>query len=277
MTYRETVCFGEALLEEKDILEPASDAWLLLSFVCQADRNFYYMHMNEEVPAEKLTEYEEALKKRAKHIPLQYITGEQMFMGLRFLVSPDVLIPRWDTEILVEEAMKRIRPDMDVLDLCTGSGCIIISIKKNIPGISALASDISARALLMAKENAVLNDVQVNFTESDLFSNIEGKFDVIVSNPPYIRTEEIAGLMPEVREFEPQNALDGKEDGLFFYRKIITEAKKYLKQGGLLLFEIGCGQGEEVAALMRKAEYQEIEIVKDLAGLDRVVIGGNHV
>ncbi len=277
MTYRESLLWGEEMLKESGIADAKIDAWLLLSMACGIDRNFYYMHMRDAMGAGQQKAYEAALKKRAKRIPLQYITGEQEFMGLRFLVDASVLIPRQDTEILAGEAIKRIRPGMDVLDLCTGSGCLIISILKNIPQIHAQASDISDAALSVAKENAKRHGVAVWFVKSDLFSQIQGTFDVIVSNPPYIKTEEIAGLMPEVRDFEPYGALDGKDDGLFFYRKIIAEGKRYLKPGGTLMLEIGHGQKEAVRNLLRQAGYGKIEIVKDLAGLDRVAIGGYDV
>ncbi|MBO5302550.1 MAG: peptide chain release factor N(5)-glutamine methyltransferase [Lachnospiraceae bacterium] len=273
MTYREAMIMGAQILEEQGIADARTDAWLLLAMACKIDRNFYYLHMNEDIIEEQQQEYASVLKKRAEHIPLQYITGEQEFMGHRFLVNSNVLIPRQDTEILVEEALKVVRPGMDVLDMCTGSGCIIISILKNVSKVNAVAADISKQALNVAKENAKLNDVTVRFETSDLFEHIRGEFDVIVSNPPYIRTEEITKLMPEVRDFEPFGALDGKEDGLYFYRKIVDEGQKYLKPGGYLMFEIGCDQGEDVSALMQQAGYSEIKVVKDLAGLDRVVIG----
>ena len=194
-------------------------------------------------------------------------------MGLKFHVSPHVLIPRQDTEILVEEALKRIRPGMDVLDLCTGSGCIIISMKKYQGQIRAAACDNSPQALAVARENAALNGVSVQFLEGDLFRPVEGMFDAIVSNPPYIPTGELAGLMPEVRDFEPRSALDGDADGLIFYRRIVNDAKNHLKPGGFLLFEIGCDQGKDVSELMWQAGYQDRNVIKDLAGLDRVVAG----
>lgn len=273
MTYREAISMGEQMLKEQGIADARTDAWLLLAMACKIDRNFYYLHMNEDIIEEQQQEYASVLKKRAERIPLQYITGEQEFMGHRFLVNSNVLIPRQDTEVLVEEALKIIRPGMDVLDMCTGSGCIIVSILKNVSEVNAVAVDISKQALNVAKENAKLNEVMVRFETSDLFEHIKGTFDVIVSNPPYIRTEEITKLMPEVRDFEPFGALDGKEDGLYFYRKIVEEGQNYLKPGGYLLFEIGYDQGEEVSALMQQAGYSEIRVIKDLAGLDRVVIG----
>ncbi len=272
MTYAEAIRLGEKRLLSSGIAEAAWDARLLFEYARQIDRNFYYLHMNDELSEADWNAYQDALQTRMGHVPLQYITGEQEFMGLSFAVNPHVLIPRQDTEILVEEAQKRIHAGMDALDLCTGSGCIIVSLSKYAP-IHAAASDISAQALKTAKENAKRHGVTVDFIESDLFEGITSRYDIIVSTPPYIPTEEIKTLMPEVREFEPFLALDGKEDGLFFYRKIIREANSHLKPDGFLLLEIGCGQGKDVACLMEAEGYKEITIRKDLSGLDRIVIG----
>lgn len=273
MTYREALNLGEKVLSLANIEDSRNDAWLLLSMVCKMDRSFYYLHMEEDLPEEQLSEYEIALKKRAEHVPLQYIVGETEFMGLKFKVNSNVLIPRQDTETLVEEALKVVKPGMRVLDLCTGSGCIIISILHNVTEVEGYAVDISKQALNVAKENAKLNDVSVMFERSDLFDNVVGTFDIIVSNPPYIRTEEIVKLMPEVQSFEPLEALDGKEDGLYFYREIVAKCKDYLNPDGRILFEIGYDQGEEVSALLREAGFQEIRVIKDLAQNDRVVTG----
>lgn len=273
MTYREALNLGEKVLSLANIEDSRNDAWLLLSMVCKMDRSFYYLHMEEDLPEEQLSEYEIALKKRAEHVPLQYIVGETEFMGLKFKVNSNVLIPRQDTETLVEEALKVVKPGMRVLDLCTGSGCIIISILHNVTEVEGYAIDISKQALNVAKENAKLNDVSVMFERSDLFDNVVGTFDIIVSNPPYIRTEEIVKLMPEVQSFEPLEALDGKEDGLYFYREIVAKCKDYLNPDGRILFEIGYDQGEEVSALLREAGFQEIRVIKDLAQNDRVVTG----
>ena len=272
MTFLEALRYGEETLAFRGISDAKCDAWLLLEKVCGIDRNFYYLHMNDKLTEKQQEKYEALLFKRMAHVPLQYITGEQEFMGFRFMVNPHVLIPRQDTEILVLEALKIIKPDMDVLDLCTGSGCIIISIAKQIP-IRAVASDISRSALLTAEENRKLHDVSVRFIESDLFEKIEGRFDVIVSNPPYIPEKEIKELMPEVKDYEPFKALNGKDDGLWFYKKIIEEGLNYLKPFGCLLFEIGYDQGEKVSDLMQKNGYQDIKVIRDLAGLNRVVIG----
>ena len=273
MTYRETVNLGEKVLSMADIAEAKTDAWLLLEMVCKIDRSFYYLHMEEDMPEEQMSEYQIALRKRAEHVPLQYIVGETEFMGLKFKVNSSVLIPRQDTETLVEEALKVVRPGMRVLDLCTGSGCVIVSILHNVSDVEGYAVDISKQALNVAKENARLNDVPVLSEHSDLFDHVTGTFDVIVSNPPYICTDEIAKLMPEVRDFEPMEALDGKEDGLYFYRKIIGQCKQYLNPEGHLLFEIGYDQGQKVSALMREIGFHDVQVIKDLARKDRVVTG----
>lgn len=273
MTYREAIKLGEEVLSMANVADAKTDAWLLLSMVCRMERSFYYLHMEEDLPEEELKEYEIALKKRAEHIPLQYIVGETEFMGLKFKVNSSVLIPRQDTETLVEEALKVVKPGTKVLDLCTGSGCIIVSILHNVPEVEGYAIDISRQALNVAKENAKLNDVSVVFERSDVFDNVSGTYDVIVSNPPYIRTQEIVKLMPEVQAFEPMEALDGKEDGLYFYQKIIAESKDYLNPEGRLLFEIGYDQGEAVSAMMRDAGFKDVQVVKDLARNDRVVTG----
>lgn len=273
MTYREAIELGAGVLSKAQIDNPDLDAWYLLQMVCKIERSFYYLHEEEELTTEQQKEYEIALQKRAERIPLQYIIGEQEFMGLTFKVNSNVLIPRQDTETLVEEAIKVCKSGMRVLDLCTGSGCIIISLMKNAPGIIATGSDVSKQALLVAKENGKNHEADVEWIRSDLFDNITEQYDLIVSNPPYIPTAEISGLMPEVRDFEPFDALDGREDGLYFYREIIRKSKDYLNPDGYLYLEIGYNQGKAVSSLMREAGFAEIEVVRDLAGLDRVVKG----
>lgn len=273
MTYREALALGEKVLEVANIVDVRTDAWLLLEMASKIDRNFYYMHMDEEISEDYVKEYELLLKKRAEHIPLQYIVGETEFMGLKFKVNSNVLVPRQDTETLVEEALKVVRPGMKVLDMCTGSGCIIISILHNVSNVEGHAVDISKQALNVAKENAKLNDVSVMFERSDLFDNVAEKFDIIVSNPPYIPTAEIAKLMPEVAQFEPMEALDGKEDGLYFYKKIVENCGNYLTEGGSILFEIGHDQGISVSELLKDAGFSDVRVIKDLAGNDRVVAG----
>ena len=273
VVYRELLEEGKHILAQAEIVDAECDAWLLLEHVSGMNRAQFFLHQQDTVQDELEADYRGMLRKRAEHIPLQHLTGTQEFMGLEFQVSPDVLIPRQDTETLVEEALKVVKPEMKVLDMCTGSGCIIVSIVHNIPEVEGTATDISKQALLVAKENAKLNQVSVTFERSDLFDNVTGTYDVIVSNPPYIRTGEVVKLMPEVQEFEPMEALDGKEDGLYFYRKIIKECKAYLKPGGHILFEIGYDQGEAVSGLLKEAGFKNVTVIKDLAHNDRVVTG----
>lgn len=273
MTYSEAFALGEKALRLANIVDAKNDAWLLLEMVCKIDRTFYFMHKDDEIGADEIKEYELVIKKRAERIPLQYITGEQNFMGLNFYVNSNVLIPRQDTETLVEEALKIVKPGMKVLDMCTGSGCIIISIIYNVPEAKGYGVDISKQALLVAKENAKQNQVPIIFERSDLFEKVEEKFDVIVSNPPYIRSDVIPTLMPEVARFEPLLALDGTADGLEFYRRIINDSKKYLKENGHILFEIGNDQGKDVSDMLIFAGFEDVKVIKDLAGNDRVVTG----
>lgn len=264
---------GTTILKDNGLEEAGLDAWLLLEFKTGKNRAYYFAHGDEPVSDETAAEYLTLIDRRAGHIPVQQLTHQAFFMGYEFYVNENVLIPRQDTETLVEEALKVVKPEMKVLDMCTGSGCIIVSIVHNIPEVEGTATDISKQALLVAKENAKLNQVSVTFERSDLFDNVTGTYDVIVSNPPYIRTGEVVKLMPEVQEFEPMEALDGKEDGLYFYRKIIKECKAYLKPGGHILFEIGYDQGEAVSGLLKEAGFKNVTVIKDLAHNDRVVTG----
>lgn len=274
MTYREAIVLGETILQKADIADAKTDSWLLLAMACKIDHTYYYMHIDEEMTEEQVREFEVLIKKRAERVPLQYITGEQEFMGLTFHVNSNVLIPRQDTETLVEEALKIVRPGMKIMDMCTGSGCVLISILKNAHDVEGIGYDISKQAINVAKENAKLNEVPAMFERSDLFEDVvENDFDVIVSNPPYIPTDVIATLMPEVAEFEPREALDGKGDGLYFYSKILDRCKNYMKPDGFMLFEIGHDQGDAVSTMMRLAGFCEVHVIKDLARNDRVVMG----
>lgn len=274
MTYREAIVLGETILKGADIADAKTDSWLLLAMACKIDHTYYYMHIDEEMTEEQVREFEVLIRKRAERVPLQYITGEQEFMGLKFHVNSNVLIPRQDTETLVEEALKVVRPGMKIMDMCTGSGCVLISILKNVHGVEGMGYDISKQAINVAKENAKFNEVAAEFERSDLFEDVvENNFDVIVSNPPYIPTDVAATLMPEVSQFEPHEALDGKGDGLYFYSKILEQCKNYMKPEGYMLFEIGHDQGDAVSSMMRLAGFSEVHVVKDLARNDRVVMG----
>lgn len=273
MTYRDLLQEGERQLQVAGNPEAKVDAWYLLEFVTGMNKQQYFLRMQEAVDERTVSSYHEALEKRMEHVPLQYITGCQEFMGLNFLVNPGVLIPRQDTETLVEQALSVIHPGDAILDMCTGSGCILISLLKMKEGCTGVGVDISRDAIDTAKENAKLNEVGATWICSDLFTEVSGKFDVIVSNPPYIATSVIDSLMPEVVKFEPYGALDGHEDGLFFYQKMVEGAKKYLTEQGHLLFEIGYDQGEAVADLMKQAGYKDVSVVKDYCENDRVVMG----
>ena len=274
MQYAKLYQIGKEQLQKAGITDAELDARLLLEFICHTDRNALYAHGDQEIEEEKMQDFLQLIEKRAVHIPLQHLTGEQNFMGLDFLVNEHVLIPRQDTEILVEEIMRDLHDGIRILDMCTGSGCILLSLLHYSNDCSGVGVDVSEDALAVARQNADrLAEKQAVFIQSDLFEKVEGSFDLIVSNPPYIRSQEIAGLMPEVREHEPHLALDGKDDGLHFYREIIKGAMPHLKRGGQLFFEIGYDQGEAVQALLAANGYTEIAVVKDYAGLDRVVYG----
>lgn len=278
MKYRECYQLGKRSLEDSGIAEADWDARLLLEYVCGTTRNDLLAHGDREVEADKEAQYRKLLEKRAGRVPLQHLTGVQEFMGLEFQVNESVLIPRQDTEILVEEVLRELQDGMRILDMCTGSGCILVSLLHYSNDCQGMGADISEAALKTARRNAegLLKEAaleKVTLVQSDLFERIEGCFDVIVSNPPYIRTAVIEELMPEVKEHEPYQALDGKEDGLFFYRRIVADSTKYLVRGGKLYFEIGFDQAEAVRELMKEAGYSDIQVVKDYAGLDRVVYG----
>ena len=273
MQYRELYRMGKDRLMEAKIPEAELDARLLLEEVCGTDRNDLLVHGDREIAPEQSERYLDFIHRRQKHEPLQQITGYQEFMGLRFKVTPDVLIPRQDTEILVEEVMRYLHDGMHILDMCTGSGCILLSLLKYSNDCEGTGCDISEPALKVAEGNAKELSLNASFVQSNLFENISGKYEFIVSNPPYIPTGVIPTLMEEVRDHEPVSALDGREDGLYFYREIVEKAGEYLYPGGMLFFEIGYDQAEKVSSLMREAGYQEVTVCKDLAGLDRVVYG----
>ena len=288
MTLREAYEYGQKQLQLAGIDDADLDAWYLLEFVTGISRTMYYVKMQDKILPEQEKQYREFIETRASHIPLQHITGVQEFMGLEFIVNEHVLVPRQDTEVLVESVLEVLEPGMKVLDMCTGSGCILISlmklygtsqaettgeVTKDEKMLCGVGVDISDEALKVAKANGEKIGVKAEFIQSDLFENVGGEYDVIVSNPPYIRTAVIEELKEEVKCHDPFIALDGKEDGLYFYRKIVEKSLEYLSDGGRLLFEIGHDQGEEVKKLMEQAGFTGVTVKKDLAGLDRVVLG----
>ncbi|MDO4975718.1 MAG: peptide chain release factor N(5)-glutamine methyltransferase [Eubacteriales bacterium] len=261
------------------------ETWVFLDWKMGVGRADYYMDPGMPVKEEKLPELYEALAKREARIPLQYLMGHCEFMGYDFLVDERVLIPRQDTECLVEQAVDFLKwkqltsKSLRILDLCTGSGCIGISLKLLFPDAQVTLADLSQGALAVAGENARRLDAKVDILQGDLFGALsdlpeeEKCFDLIISNPPYIPSQVVEGLMPEVRDHEPHMALDGTEDGLFFYRKITEQAPNYLKPSGALMYEIGAEQGQDVSHFLVENDFCQVCIVKDFAGLDRIVKG----
>ncbi len=271
MTYRELYDKGVNRLTENECKEAPLDARLLLEFVCQTNRNDLLAHGDRAVSSEEEGQYMDMIVRRATGEPLQYITGEQDFMGLTFYTHESTLIPRQDTECLVEEVMLQLHDGMRILDMCSGSGCILLSLLKYSNDCVGVGAEIQSEAVALARRNAENLGIKATFVESDLFSQVQGRYDIIVSNPPYIESAVIETLDREVREHEPMSALDGGKDGLFFYRKIIEDAKGYLSRGGKVFFEIGYNQAKDVSDILNRNGYTEIVVKKDLAGLDRVV------
>ena len=274
MTIRELITIGEEKLTAAGIHDAANDARELLSFATGKDRTGLIMYINSEVANETSQRYYDLIAQRAARIPLQHLTGEQEFMGYRFKVTKDVLVPRMDTELLVMEASKRAVLGAKILDLCTGSGIIGIALKKICFGAEVTLTDVSEEALAIARENADTNKAEVRIRKSDMFKGLDpdDKYTMIVSNPPYIPASEIEGLEPEVRDHDPLMALDGGDDGLDFYRIIAEQAPDHMKPSAWLLLEIGYDQAEAVKALLTEnGNYHDIEVIKDYAGNDRVI------
>lgn len=278
LTYRQMCHNGAAILADAGITDAEYDSFALLEYITGMDRTAYILNGSKSVPEDTAERYDAAIDRRSSHIPLQHITGQAWFYGRGFNVNSDVLVPRQDTEVLVSEALKVINAKDSVLDMCTGSGCIIITLALEKKLGRAVGADISEAALKVAFGNREkLGADDVTFVKSNIFSDINVNdaelFDVIVSNPPYIATGEIETLTEEVRIHDPYIALDGLEDGLHFYREITRQSQNYLKSGGWLLYEIGCTQAHDVSDIMSEYGYSNIKVIKDLAGLDRVVMG----
>ena len=278
---------GQKILEQSGIREAGLDAWLLLEYITGKSRAYYFAHGDEGVTEETACRYQELIRKRAEHIPLQHLTHQAFFMGYEFYVNEDVLVPRQDTETLMEAALELLKGNKAprILDMCTGSGCIITSLMLEVPEASGTGVDLSEKALEVAIRNAreLGTADRTKFVKSDLFSaeyfskkdnaeKVTG-YDMLISNPPYIPSGEIEGLMEEVRLHDPRMALDGMEDGLYFYREITRQAMDHIRPGGWLVYEIGCEQGKDVKELLEKEGFIKTEIRQDLCGLDRVVLG----
>ena len=278
---------GQNILAKAGIGEAGLDAWLLLEYTTGKSRAYYFAHGEENVSEETADQYLKLIGRRAEHIPLQHLTHQAFFMGYEFYVNEDVLVPRQDTETLMEAALELLKGNKAprILDMCTGSGCIITSLMLEVPEASGTGVDLSEKALEVAIRNAreLGTADRTKFVKSDLFSaeyfskkdnaeKVTG-YDMLISNPPYIPSGEIEGLMEEVRLHDPRMALDGMEDGLYFYREITRQAMDHIRPGGWLLYEIGCEQGKDVKELLEKEGFIKTEIRQDLCGLDRVVLG----
>lgn len=271
-------------LRQADIPEADSDIRLFAMDVAGCTYSTLILRMAEDATEEQAQKLHAYVTERMTHKPCQYILGTQEFMGMEFATAPEVLIPRPETELLVEQACERLKKliekkrkqtgdrELRVLDMCCGSGCIGISVAKLVPAVAVDLADISDAAITLTKKNRERLQADCTVIQTDLFAQIEEKYDMIISNPPYIRTDEIPKLMAEVRDFEPHLALDGKEDGLYFYDKIIREAREYLYEDGYILFEIGQDQLDAVRGFLVENGYVDIEGMKDYAGLDRIAM-----
>ncbi|MBQ7668060.1 MAG: peptide chain release factor N(5)-glutamine methyltransferase [Clostridia bacterium] len=261
------------ILEEK--LKDRNKVYTLVEFVTGFSRNYFICHSFEYVDNSKVDKLLELVDKVKQGTPIQYITREQYFYGYKFYVDENVLIPQPDTEILVEKCIENVQNGAKILDMCTGSGCIAIALKKKLQNAKVYALDISREALNVAKKNAIMNDAEIEFIESNMFENLlEKDFDVIISNPPYIRKGEINSLPTEVKN-EPILALDGGDDGLKFYRELAVNSKKFLKNGGKLFLEIGYDQKEEVKVILQNECYSDIKVYKDYGDNFRVIEATN--
>lgn len=279
MNVRSMISKGCEVLSEAGIECSRNDAMLLAQYVLSCDYTGLIMSYADEVSCEQYDRYISIIEKRSTHYPCQYIIGTQTFMGYEFEVCEGVLVPRPETELLVEKALMltgEYKTDVRVLDMCCGSGCIglgykLMRKKQGYLKDELVLADISDTALSVSDRNSKRNNIECDIIKTDIFKEIKGRFNIILSNPPYIRTKDIDDLMEDVRLYEPRLALDGMADGLYFYRRIIEEAEAYLYEQGKIVFEIGYDQAEDIRALLVDNGYVDIEVLKDYAGLDRII------
>jgi len=275
MRVKEALLYASDKLKENRIENSLNEAKYLLKYLLETDDIFFITNLDNELESEKLDEYKKLVEKRCKHIPFSYITGTKEFMGLEFYVDNQTLIPRPETEIIVEYMINNFsKQNLNILEIGVGSGCISISTAYYLKNINILGVDINEKALITANRNIQKHNLEnrVKFIKSDIYENIKDKFDMIISNPPYIKKDVIKTLDRDVKDYEPILALDGGEDGLYFYREIINNAKKYLTENGHIILEIGYDQKKEVTDLLKENDFIQIKTIKDLAGFDRTII-----
>jgi len=273
MTYRALLLSAVRTLSGAGVPNPETDAAMLMSFL--TGRNPLELRLDMDTGPDAKTEsaFSDLLRRRAAREPLQYLIGSVPFCGLSFHVDSRVLIPRPETGLLTEWAAEELRPlpAPSILDLCCGSGCIGLTLKSRFPHAHVMLTDISGDALAVAKENARMLELNAAFVQGDLFSSVHGSFDLIISNPPYIPSDQCASLQTEVL-YEPSAALDGGQDGLDFYRRIVAESRSFLREEGRLMLEVGFDEADKVHDLLNKADFHRVEIRKDLSGIDRMLM-----
>lgn len=273
-TVLKVLTWTKEFLSQKGVENARLESEWMLCAVLGLDRMGLYVNFDKPLTPKELADYRGMIARRGRREPLQYILGSQEFMGLEFAVTPAVLIPRHDTEVLVTEAVKRAGKEPRILDIGVGSGCISISLAKALPQASVTGVDSSADALAVARQNSETHGATIDLRLGSLFEPVQDMgFDLIVSNPPYIPSDDLKTLQPEVQNFEPAGALDGGGDGLDFYRRIVAAAPDHLNEGGWLLFEVGIGQADQVRPLLTESRFSEIFAAKDTNAIDRVVGG----
>ena len=270
-TIRELLDWLIRQFKNNEISSPKQNAETIISHVLKIKRLDIYLHLENEISEVQINMIFEIASRREKHEPLQYILGETEFFGYKFKVNKSVLIPRPETELLVEKIICEEKKVNSVLEIGTGSGAIIIALAKNLDLKIIDAIDISETALKKAKQNAALNNIEINFFQSDLFENITTKYDLIVSNPPYISQEEYEQLPIEIKDYEPKSALQADNNGLYFYKKILQNVKEHLTESGKIYFEIGYDQAEKITEIAKKNGFSNIQVFKDLNGFDRIM------
>lgn len=278
MKVKEIITLGKKELEKSNIENPLFEAKSLFTNLLGKEEVYLITNLEDEILESELEKYKSAIKKRCEHMPFAYIVGFKEFMGLKYMVDENTLIPRPETEGIIEYIlnMYNMNSSLKILEIGVGSGCISVTLAKYLKNAKIIGVDINELAIKKAEENALYHNVgdRVNFIKSDIYENIhDSNFDIIVSNPPYIASDIIETLEEDVKKYEPVIALDGGKDGMDFYKQIVINSKQYIKKGGEIIFEIGYDQGKKVKDLLQANEYKNVKVIKDLSWLDRIVVG----